>query len=300
MQGYNAHMPQAREATIIDGRSIAAALREDIAARALAMRAAGRPVRLDAVIVGGNGAGEVYAANQSRTCAALGIDYELHALEAYVGLAQVIDAIERLNADDACTGIMVHLPLPEGIDPVVVQSRIAVAKDVEGVNPANIGGVIYGQRTLVPCTAAAIMHLIESTGIDLAGAQVVVVGASDIVGKPVAVLLMQAEATVTSTNIHTADLAEHCRRADVLIAAAGVPDLVGADHVKPGAIVVDVGINRVTDVGTGTSITVGDVDFDAVRGVAGHLTPVPGGVGPVTVAMLLGNTLEAAGRAQGS
>jgi methylenetetrahydrofolate dehydrogenase (NADP+)/methenyltetrahydrofolate cyclohydrolase len=284
-------MSEACEATIIDGRAIAKSLRSTIAQ---AVEALPQGARLDAMIVGGNAAGEVYAANQARTCESLGIAYTLHRLAANATQAQVMQCVRHRNADTSCTGIMVHLPLPDHLDTLAVQSAIDVGKDVEGVNPANIGGVIYGQRTLVPCTAAAIMHLVESTGISLAGAEVVVVGASDIVGKPVAVLLMQAQATVTSTNIHTRDLAMHTRGADVLIAAAGVPGLVTAAHVKPGAIVIDVGINRVRDEATGDMRTVGDVDFDSVNEVAGYLTPVPGGVGPVTVAMLLGNTLEAA------
>ncbi|MCH2135731.1 MAG: bifunctional 5,10-methylenetetrahydrofolate dehydrogenase/5,10-methenyltetrahydrofolate cyclohydrolase [Phycisphaerales bacterium] len=289
-------MPRASEATIIDGRAIAAGLRESVAQRVSELRSSGRPVRLDALIIGGNGAGEVYAANQARTCGKLGIDYQLHVLGPDTSQAQMLDAIEQRNTDGACTGVMVHLPLPDALDTIAVQSSIAVHKDVEGVNPANIGGVIYGQRTLVPCTAAAVMHLIESTGVDLQGANVVVVGASDIVGKPVAVLAMQAEATVVSTNIHTDDLEGHCRQADVLIAAAGVPGLITDAHVRPGAIVIDVGINRVVDQETGVERTVGDVDFDAVKSIAGHVSPVPGGVGPVTVAMLLRNTLEAAAR----
>jgi len=258
-----------------------------------------RTTRLDAIIVGGNSAGEVYAANQANTCEALGIEYTLHTLKADATQAEVLRCVAERNADPACRGIMVHLPLPGHIDTQVVQAAIDVGKDVEGVNPANIGGVIYGHRTLVPCTAAAIMHLIESTGVTLAGAEAVVVGASDIVGKPVAVLLMQAEATVTSTNIHTGDLRAHARNADVLIAAAGVPGLVTADYVKPGAVVIDVGINRVRDDVTGKTHTVGDVDFDSVKQVAGYVTPVPGGVGPVTVAMLLLNTLEATTRKEG-
>jgi len=289
-QRYTADMPTAREATIIDGRAIAATLRATVADRVQAMQ---RAARLDAIIVCGNPAGEVYATNQARTCESLGIEYTLHTLPAEATESDVLDCIVKCNSDGACTGVMVHLPLPEHIDTQAVQRAIDIAKDVEGVNPANIGGVIYGHRTLVPCTAAAIMHLIESTGVALAGAEVVVVGASDIVGKPVAVLLMQSEATVTSTNIHTKDLIGHTRNADVLIAAAGVPRLVTGEYVKPGAVVIDVGINRVRDEATGTTSTVGDVDFESVLPVAGFMTPVPGGVGPVTVAMLLRNTLEA-------
>jgi len=290
-------MSEATQAQLIDGKLIAAAVRAELASLAEALRDAGRTPQLDAVLVQGNSAGDVYARNQARTCETLGIQYNLFVLPEDSPQSVVLDQVSALNADDGCTGIMVHLPLPDAVCMETVQAHIAVHKDVEGVNPANIGGVIYGQRTLVPCTAAAAMHMIESTGIDLAGAEAVVVGSSGIVGKPVAVLLMQAQATVTSTNIHTADLMEHCARADIIVAAAGVPGLITAQHVKPGAVVVDVGINRVKDASTGKMRTIGDVDYDAVRAVAGYLSPVPGGVGPVTVAMLLRNTVKAAKRA---
>ena len=174
-----------------------------------------------------------------------------------------------------------------------IQAMIDQAKDVEGVNPANIGNIVYGRRSLVPCTALASVEMIESTGIELRGKRCVIVGASNIVGKPIAVLLMRAEATVISTNKFTEDLPELTRSADVLVSAAGVPSLITADMVKPGAVVVDVGINRVTGA-DGKRTTVGDVAYDEVAEVAGHLSPVPGGVGPMTVAMLLRNTCEAA------
>jgi methylenetetrahydrofolate dehydrogenase (NADP+)/methenyltetrahydrofolate cyclohydrolase len=188
---------------------------------------------------------------------------------------------------------MVHLPLPAGVDTERVQSLISPEKDVEGVNPANIGNVVYGRRSLVPCTALASLEMIESTGIELRGKRCVVVGASNIVGKPIAVLLMRADATVHSTNKFTPDLPALARECDVLVAACGVPRLVKADWIKPGAVVIDVGINRI-DGPEGKKITVGDVDFDAVRGVAGWISPVPGGVGPMTVAMLLRNVVDAA------
>ncbi|MEY2714616.1 MAG: hypothetical protein RIT24_959 [Planctomycetota bacterium] len=188
---------------------------------------------------------------------------------------------------------MLHLPLPAGVDVERIQSLIAPEKDVEGVNPANIGNVVYGRRSLVPCTALASVEMIESTGVELRGSRCVIVGASNIVGKPIAVLLMRAEATVISTNKFTRAIAELTRSADVLVAAAGVPGLIKADMVKPGAVVIDVGINRVTGA-DGKSMTVGDVAFDEVRGVAGFISPVPGGVGPMTVAMLLRNTVDAA------
>lgn len=279
-------------AAVIDGRALADQAKTDLART---ISDAGVPVRLDVLLAGGNSAGAVYARNQASMCAELGIDYRRHEIAADADTTAVLDVVSALNADDEVTAIMVHLPLPDSVACDVVQSSIAVHKDVEGVNPANIGGVIYGRRTLVPCTAAATMHLIESTGIDLCGATVVCVGASRIVGRPVAVLLMEAQATVISTNIHTPDLASLTRTADVVISAAGVPGLVTGDMVAQGAVVIDVGITRVTDPDTGKARTVGDIEPDTVGQVAGHLSPVPGGVGPMTVAMLLKNTVLAAG-----
>ena len=288
-------MDAAETARIIDGRALADAARLDLGQRVQAMRDEHVAVRLDAVIVTGNAAGSVYAASQRRTCDLLGIDYQLHELPEDSTESMVMDMVSSLNEDDAVHAIMVHLPLPDGISVDLVQSLIDVSKDVEGVNPANIGNVIYGRRSLVPCTALATMQMIESTNIALAGKTVVCVGASRIVGKPVAVLLMQAEATVVSTNVHTPDLASFTREADVVVIAAGVPGLLTGDMIKPGAIVVDVGINRVPDPETGRTRTVGDVDFDSVSQIAGWVSPVPGGVGPMTVAMLLRNTVDSAG-----
>ncbi|MDG2424339.1 MAG: bifunctional 5,10-methylenetetrahydrofolate dehydrogenase/5,10-methenyltetrahydrofolate cyclohydrolase [Phycisphaerales bacterium] len=289
-------MNESQTGRILDGRAIAAEVRESLSLRTAALSASGRHASLDALIVGANQSGSVYASNQARMCAEVGIDYRLHELPGNATQADILSLIDRLNADDAVAAIMMHLPLPGGVDTELVQSRIDSSKDVEGVNPANIGNVLYGRRSLVPCTALATMTLIESTGIDLPGKLVVCIGASNIVGKPVAVLLMRAEATVISTNIHTPDIKAHCRAADVIISAVGKPGLVQADMVQPGAIVIDVGITRVMDPETGRKKTVGDVDFEAVQEVAGWLSPVPGGVGPVTVAMLLRNTVDAAER----
>ncbi len=277
-------------ARIVDGRALSAAVRESIMTRVAAAR---RPVRLVAVLVGGDRAAGIYAENQARTCAAVGIDYRLHRLPDGATYDDIAGRILLLNSEEEVRAIMMHLPLPAGIDHERIQALIHPEKDVEGVNPANIGNVVYGRRSLVPCTALASVEMIESTGVALRGARCVIVGASNIVGKPIAVLLMRAEATVISTNKFTKDLAALTRTADVLVAAAGVPGLIAADMVKPGAVVVDVGINRVKSP-DGKSMTVGDVDFDAVREVAGWISPVPGGVGPMTVAMLLRNTVDAA------
>jgi len=277
-------------ARIIDGKLLSAAVRETLITR---IKAAGRPVRLDAVLVGSDRAAAIYAENQAKTCAAVGIDYRLHRLPDGAVYDDIAGRILLLNTEDDVRAIMLHLPLPAGVDHERIQALIAPEKDVEGVNPANIGNVVYGRRSLVPCTALGSVEMIESTGVELRGARCVIVGASNIVGKPIAVLLMRAEATVISTNKFTRGIADLTRSADVLVAAAGVPGLIKGDMVKPGAVVIDVGINRVAGP-DGKSITVGDVAFDEVREVAGFISPVPGGVGPMTVAMLLRNTVDAA------
>lgn len=283
----------AATATIIDGRALAARVKDDLRRRVADMQSRGRAVRLDAILVADDAAAGIYARNQARTCAELGIDYRLHELDADAGYEDIAGRVLLLNTDDAVCAIMLHLPLPDGVDTERIQSLIAVEKDVEGVNPANIGNVVYGRRSLVPCTALAVMEMIESTGLPLAGTRCACVGASNIVGKPVAVLLMRAEATVISTNVHTRDQARLTREADVLIAAAGVPGLITADMVKPGAVVIDVGVNRVQQP-DGSWKTVGDVRFAEVAQVAGAVSPVPGGVGPMTVAMMMRNVVAAA------
>lgn len=283
-------MSATMSATVIDGKALSATVRDKLVTR---IKAAGRPVRLDAVLVGNDRSATIYAENQAKTCAAIGIDYRLHRLGDGAGYDDIAGRVLLLNNEDDVRAVMMHLPLPIGIDVERVQSLIAPEKDVEGVNPANIGNVVYGRRSLVPCTALAAVEMIESTGVELRGSRCVVVGASNIVGKPIAVLLMRAEATVISTNKFTRAIADLTRSADVLVAAAGVPHLIRGDMVKPGAIVIDIGIHRVSSP-DGKSTTIGDVAFDEVRSVAGFISPVPGGVGPMTVAMLLRNTVDAA------
>ncbi|MGA1224422.1 MAG: bifunctional 5,10-methylenetetrahydrofolate dehydrogenase/5,10-methenyltetrahydrofolate cyclohydrolase [Phycisphaerales bacterium] len=277
-------------AKLIDGRALSAAVRESLGRR---IESSGRPVRLDAVLVGSDRAATIYAENQAKTCKAIGIEYRLHRLPDGAGYDDIAGRILLLNTEDEVHAIMLHLPLTPGVDHERIQALIDPEKDVEGVNPANIGNVVYGRRSLVPCTALASVEMIESTGVELRGSRCVIVGASNIVGKPIAVLLMRAEATVVSTNKFTRGIADLTRSADVLVAAAGVPGLITGDMVKPGAVVIDVGINRVAGP-DGKSITVGDVAFDEVQEVAGFISPVPGGVGPMTVAMLLRNTVDAA------
>jgi len=280
-------------AQIIDGIALAQQVKQDVAGRVAALREQKRVVRLVAVLVGATPAAELFANRQAEACRAVGIDYELRKLSAGVTQTELAGVIHHLNNDDAVTGIMLHLPLPDHLNATDLQYAIDRWKDVEGVNPANIGYVVYGQRALVPFTAASCIKLIRSTGTNLVGAEAVIVGASQSVGKPAALLLMQEQATVTVCNVATRDLMLHTRRADVLIVAVGKAGLIGASHVKPGAVVIDVGINRVTQA-DGTKKTVGDVDFETARDVAGWITPVPGGVGPMTVAILLRNTVRAA------
>ncbi len=288
--------PSPASATIIDGKALAEAMRRDVAARVRRLSEQGRPARLDAVIAADpSSAAHTYATSQGRACEQLGIDYHLHSLPADSGFRDVGGRVLLLSEDDAVRAIMVHLPLPDAVDPYSVQRLIAPDKDVEGVNPANIGDIVYGRSSLAPCTGLAVLHMVQSTGVALRGRAAVIVGASNIVGKPIAVMLMRHEATVVSCNKFTRDIVSLTRQADVLVAAAGVPGLVQPDWVRPGALVIDVGSTRVSDP-DGAVRTRGDVDFEGVRRVAGFLSPVPGGVGPVTVATLLRNVVEACER----
>jgi methylenetetrahydrofolate dehydrogenase (NADP+)/methenyltetrahydrofolate cyclohydrolase len=285
-------------AIIIDGSALAAKVRTQISQRVAALRGAGKPIKLVAILVGASAAGEIYASKQQSTCREVGIDYDLLKLPGAANFEQLKAEIDRLNADASVTGIMIHLPLPAEIDPTRIQGCIAPLKDVEGVSPANIGYVIYGKEIIVPCTALAAMELIRSTGYRLEGAEACVVGASAIAGRPAALLLTQAGATVTICHKYTRDLKTHTRKADVLVVAAGVPNLIAADHVREDAVVIDIGINRVTTL-DGTTKTIGDVNFEDVRQKAAYLSPVPGGVGPMTVAMLLNNVVRSAELATG-
>lgn len=283
-------------AIIIDGEALAEKIKQQVRDRIAAR--GGRKVHLAALLVGATPAGEIYAARQQQTCAKVGIEYRCNALPADISREKLLDVINQLNADPAITGIMLHLPLPKHLDTTEMQYAIAPKKDVEGVNPANIGHVVYGHTLIAPCTALAAIELVKSTGVAIRSAEAVVVGASEIAGKPIALLLTQLMATVTLCHIATRDLAHHTRQADILVVAAGKPGLISADMVNPGAVVIDVGINRVTGP-DGIKKTVGDVDFENVKEKAGFITPVPGGVGPMTVAMLMQNTLRSAELGEG-
>ena len=280
-------------AKIIDGNAIAAEVRAETARGIEKLKALGKPVHLTAILVGATPAAELYAQRQADGCRAIGIEYTLLHLAEDISNRDLRAEIRRLNDDPAVTGIMLHMPLPRHIDAARAQYEIDVVKDVEGVSAANLGYVLYKHVVIAPCTALAAVELVKHSGVDIEGAECVVVGASDIVGKPIALLMTGQMATVTVCHIATRDLAFHTRRADILIVAAGKAGLVGGGDVKDGACVIDVGINRIT-LPDGTKKTVGDVDFEAVKQKASWITPVPGGVGPMTVAMLLRNTLRAA------
>lgn len=274
----------------LDGKQLAQRIRTTLAAARQALGP--RPIRLVSVEIGQNPAAAVYVRNQQKAAAEVGIDMEVQNLPLSTTAADLIGVIQALNLRPEVAGILVQRPLPPGIDPRAVQSAIDPHKDVEGMHPANMGSILYREPLLPPCTAAAALYLIQQTGVDLRGAETVVVGHSEIVGKPIAILLLHHLSTVTVCHVGTRKLIDHTRRADILVVAVGKAGLVHGDMVKPGAVVIDVGINQAAD-----GRIVGDVDEASTREVAGWITPVPGGVGPVTVAMLLRNTLRAAGAA---
>ena len=316
---------------IIDGEAVAAQVRADLKQQVADMKEAGKSVQLAALIATENKGAHIYAGSQAKTCAQVGIDYFLDEQAADSSEADLVAEIEKLNADPAVSGIIIQMPLPEGVDGRRLQQMIAPGKDVEGMNAANEGGVVYCAQPFLrkpaerepgsenwleaslewplpspaPCTPTGAMMLIRSLGVDLYGKQAVVVGHSEIVGKPMALYLMAHFCTTTVCHIATKDLAAHTKQADILVVAVGKAGLVRGDMIKPGAIVIDVGINRVPDIGPDGQPkltksgkkkmkTVGDVDAESAKAVAGYITPVPGGVGPMTVAMLLRNTVACA------
>jgi methylenetetrahydrofolate dehydrogenase (NADP+)/methenyltetrahydrofolate cyclohydrolase len=278
-------------AVIIDGRKIAEQTRAEHAAGARALLAShGVVPHLAAVLAGDDPASAVYVRNKQLACQKAGMKSTLHRLPASTSQSELLDLVARLNADRDVHGILVQLPLPKGIDATRVLGAIDPAKDVDAFHPQNVGLLQQGRPRFVPCTPAGVMRMLEVAGIATSGKHAVVIGRSDIVGKPMATLLSQkgTDATVTICHSRTQDIGAYARSADILVAALGIPQFVKGDMIKPGAVVIDVGINRVGDK------LVGDVDFAAASRVAGAITPVPGGVGPMTIAMLLGNTLKAA------
>ena len=277
-------------ATLIDGRAVAKAFKEEIAQRTQAMIARGVTPHLAVVLVGEDPASQVYVRNKENGCIRAGIRSTVIRLNENCTQQALEETVRQLNEDESVHGILVQLPLPRHLDEASVLRLIDPDKDVDGFHAMNSGRLMNGQPGFVPCTPLGVMKLLEVYGIDPAGKRAVVIGRSNIVGKPMAMLLLAANATVTICHSRTQNLADITRQADILVAAVGRANFVTADMVKPGAAVIDVGINRVD------GKLVGDVDFDAVSGVAGCITPVPGGVGQMTIAMLLANTLDAAAK----
>ncbi len=286
------------EAALIDGKAEAATLCGRVAEAVAALQPRAVTPGLATVLVGEDPASRVYVRNKVRACAEAGLRSIEHTLAATATQDDLLALVGRLNDEPAVDGILVQLPLPAGIDADRVIEAIDPAKDVDGFHPVNIGRLAAGRDALVPCTPQGCMILLRGACGGLAGLDAVVIGRSNIVGKPVALLLLAAHCTVTIAHSRTRDLAERCRRADILIAAVGRPGMVEGGWIKPGAVVIDVGINRVPTP-DGKTRLVGDVDFAAARAVAGAITPVPGGVGPMTIACLLRNTVIAACRRRG-
>ncbi len=273
---------------IIDGKAISQVVKDEVRSEVAAIEAEGRRKPcLCVIIVGENPASQVYVRNKVKAAAYTGMESLLIELPASVSEEELLARIASLNEDPAVDGILVQLPLPGHIDEEKVIDAIAAEKDVDGFHPSNVAGLWLGKDCVVPCTPAGVMRLIDSTGVELSGKTAVVVGRSNIVGKPVAKLLLDRNATVVIAHSRTADLGAVCRQADILVAAVGRPGLITGDMVKPGAIIIDVGINRLPD-----GHLCGDVDFASCSEVAGWITPVPGGVGPMTIAMLMKNTLR--------
>ena len=285
---------------ILDGAAIAAAIKQEVQEEVRALAALGIRPGLAAVRVGDIAASEIYVRNKVQACAELGIFSELIAPPADVTTEDMLGVIAALNARDDIDGILVQLPLPAHVDAKALLDAVSPAKDVDGFHPINVGKLLLGQNPLFkPCTPAGVHELLIRTEVPLSGAEVVILGRGNIVGKPMAAILMQkekhADATVTVLHSRSKNITAHCRRADIIIAAMGQARFVKADMVKPGAVVIDVGVNRVDDPTAKNGYRlVGDVDFEAVRQVAGAITPNPGGVGPMTIAMLLSNTVRAA------
>jgi methylenetetrahydrofolate dehydrogenase (NADP+) / methenyltetrahydrofolate cyclohydrolase len=273
-------------ARLIDGKAIAARLRAEVAAK---VAAAGFTPCLAVALVGDDPASQVYVRTKDRAAREAGIEARTIRLETETDQGRLLETIRELNEDPAVDGILVQLPLPKGIDPQAVIEAIDPAKDVDGFHPTNVGHLADGRPALAPCTPLGVMKLLRTSGIEIVGARAVVLGRSAIVGRPMARLLLAADATVTVAHSRTRDLPDECRRADILIAAIGRPEMVRGSWIRPGATVIDVGINRLLD-----GRLVGDVAFGECAAVAGAITPVPGGVGPMTVACLLENTLTAA------
>lgn len=275
-------------ARIIDGKALSDSIKHDVALRVTELKSKGVTPGLAVVLVGEDPASTVYVRNKAAACEKAGLHSEVIRLPADITETALLDVVKGLNVNPAIHGILVQLPLPAHLDAAKVIETIAAEKDVDGFHISNAGLLMTGQPLFRPCTPYGVMKMLESENVGLRGAEAVVVGASNIVGKPMAMLLLAAGATVTICNSKTRDLAAQTRRADVLVVATGRPNMISGDMVKPGAVVIDVGINRLPD-----GRLTGDVDYDSARQVAAAITPVPGGVGPMTIAMLMKNTLRA-------
>jgi methylenetetrahydrofolate dehydrogenase (NADP+)/methenyltetrahydrofolate cyclohydrolase len=281
-------------AAILDGKAIAAGYRAELAVRVARLKETGVVPGLAVVIVGEDAASKVYVRNKALACLALGMHSEVHSLPATISEQRLVAFVHELNGNAALHGILVQLPLPQHLAARAVIEHIAPTKDVDGFHYRNIGALVVGEPGFYPCTPWGVMKILEHASIDVAGRHAVVVGRSTIVGKPMALMLLNANATVTVCHSRTRDLAAMTRQADVLVAAVGRPRMIRGDMVSPGAVVIDVGVNRLAD-----GKLAGDVDFESVAPIASHITPVPGGVGPMTIAMLLANTVRSAERVAG-
>ncbi len=276
-------------AQIIDGKQLSKALKVELKEKVASCKEKyGTVPKLVAVLVGEDPASQTYVGAKEKAANLIGFESELILKPTTISEADLLTLVDQLNEDQSVNGILVQLPLPKHIDVDKVIDRIAIEKDVDGFHTINVGNLSIGKKSLIPCTPKGIIKMIKSAGFNISGKDAVVVGRSNIVGKPIAQLLLRENATVTITHSRTADLAKHTKNADVLVVAAGRPKMVTAEYVKPGAIVIDVGIHRMDN-----GKLCGDVDFDSVKEVASHITPVPGGVGPMTIACLMENTYEA-------
>lgn len=285
---------------ILDGKALAQKMQNDLKQEIDELQLKiGRPPGLAVLMVGDNPASAAYVGGKEKACIKVGIRSFGQHFTADVSQAELVAEIHKLNADDRVDGILVQLPLPDGFDAVALLHEIAPHKDADGLHALNLGHLVRGEPGLRSCTPAGVMRLLAEYQLDIAGKHAVVVGRSILVGKPIALMLLEANATVTISHSRTPNLADVCRSADILVAAVGKTEMITADMVKPGAVVIDVGINRIDDQNTGKSRLVGDVDFEGVKDIASWITPVPGGVGAMTVTMLLANTVWSYAQNQG-
>lgn len=274
-------------ATLIDGKKISQEIKDELKAKAAELKAAGKEPCLAVILVGEDPASKVYVGNKKKACEYIGIRSESYELPESTSESELLELIERLNADEKVNGILVQLPLPSHINEKAVIRSISPAKDVDGFHPENVGALLIGEKGYVSCTPAGVIELLKRTGVSIEGKECVVIGRSNIVGKPMGVLLLRENGTVTICHSRTKDLKNVCKRADILVAAVGKPKMIDHEYIKEGAVVIDVGIHRMEN-----GKLCGDVDFADVEGMVSAITPVPGGVGPMTIAMLMKNCID--------